>query len=126
MAVIHVLMMTINLIGVKQMIKIVIGIIIIIFIYILLIVVSLIKRRINKTKTIKEKEQQESKEKYYNNKPVYNNSALNFDEITIKNRYYLNTFINEINSKLPSMSREKKELVDVKTHVFNKTFYKND
>ena len=94
--------------------KILIGIIVIVFIYIILLLPHIIKIY----NRIKKANDQASFE-------VYNKSTLNFNEITIKNRYYLETFINNINPHLPPVSREESNIVDVKSHILNKNFYKN-
>lgn len=74
------------------------------------------------------KEEDESKDIFKKSKPqeddadinhVYN-SAINFDNVLIKDRSYLNTFIDEINPDLPQMQRLKKDKVDVTSYLFNK------
>lgn len=48
------------------------------------------------------------------------NSAINFDNVSIKDRSYLNTFVDEINPDLPQMQRLNKDKVDVTSYLFNK------
>lgn len=103
--------------------KIIIAVIIICFIYFLLLLPSIIKAY-NKIKNAKNIEIY----KYDNYKtlkslPVYNKSALNFDNIKIEDRSYLISFINEINPDLPNVLRENNEIVDIKSYILNKHFY---
>lgn len=57
-------------------------------------------------------------------KVVINNSAINFDNVSIKDRHYLNTFIDEINPDLPKMQRLNKDTVEIKSFLFNKKYDK--
>lgn len=52
------------------------------------------------------------------------NSAINFDNVSIKDRHYLNTFIDEINPDLPKMQRLNKDTVEIKSFLFNKKYDK--
>lgn len=56
---------------------------------------------------------------------VYN-SAINFDNISIKDRHYLINFIDEINPDLPKMQRLDKDTVDITSYLFNKKYGKKD
>ena len=105
--------------------KILIGIIVIVFIYIILLLPHIIKIYNRIKKANDQASFEVNKQQQLNSKPVYNKSTLNFNEITIKNRYYLETFINNINPHLPPVSREESNIVDDKSHILNKNFYKN-
>ena len=95
--------------------KILIGIIVIVFIYIILLLPHIIKIYNRIKKANDQASFEVNKQQHLNSKPVYNKSTLNFNE----------TFINNINPNLPQVSREESNIVDVKSHILNKNFYKN-
>lgn len=102
--------------------KIITAIIVIIFIYVILLLPYIIKIY-HKIKNANKEEFKYDNYKQLKSLPVYNKSALNFDEIEIQDRSYLISFINEINPDLPNISRENNEIVDVKSYILNKHFY---
>lgn len=101
------------------MIRIVFAVILLIFLYLLILsIYHIIKKSKKENIDIFNKfEQHEDTDINH----IYN-SSINFDDILIKDRHYLNTFIDEINPNLPKMQRLGKEIVEVKSYLFNKKY----
>lgn len=99
------------------MIRIVMIIVFLVFLYLLILAVyNFIKKEKGETTDIFDRPKHKED---INIHRVYS-SAINFDDVSIKDRNYLNTFIDEINPNLPKMQRLKKSTVDITSYLFNK------